>query len=261
MTKQIELSVGDSLKQLEKSLEGLAPAVEAEINSAVKDVAYAAYATIMAKAQAELHSTRQDYIKGLEFIDLGDNNFVISLDGELANHLEDGYPSFNMVPKMLASSKIVEVGSRAGQSWVQSSSPKGNKPSHKFAHVPFERKPFSAEGTSNMADAIKAMTATNSRGRKQKITSIFKDEGGTPLEGKVAIAKSDNPLLNGLVKYQKKYINDKGEETVQSVYINYRTISENGKPWMHPGWKGLKAFEEAEKEIVKQLDQIIKTLL
>lgn len=263
MTKQIEFSVTDSFKKLEKSLENIGPAIESEINAAVKDVAYAAYASIMAKAQAELKSTRQDYIKGLEFIDLGDNNFVLNLDGDVANAIEDGYASFNMLPGMLASTKTVDVGTRSGQSWVQQSKPKEkDKQSHKFAHVPFERKPFSAEGTSNMAEAIQQMTAVNARGRKQKITSVFENESGVPLEGKVAIARSDNPLLDGLVKYQKTYINEStGKKTTQSVYINYRTISENGKPWMHPGWKGLKAFEDAEKEIVKQLDQIIKTML
>jgi hypothetical protein len=76
------------------------------------------------------------------------------------------------------------------------------------------------------------------------------------------MARSENPLLDNLTKYQKTYTNEKtGEKTTQSTYLNYRTISENGKPWSHPGWSGLKAFEEAEKEIVKQLDQIIKTLL
>lgn len=262
MGKQVDFNVTDSLKKLEKSLENIAPSVEDAINAAVKDLAYASYASIVAKAQAELTTTRQDYLNGLDFIDLGGNNFVITLDGDWANSLEEGFSSFDMTSKMLASSKMVEIGNRAGSSWVQTSQPKGKeKETHKFAHVPFERNPTSkAAGTSNMADAIREMTATNAAGMKQKLTSIFKDGSGNPMQGKVAVGKSENPMVDGLTKYQKTYINESGKSTTQSVYINYRTVSENGKPWIHPGFKGLKAFEEAEKEIVKQIDNILRVL-
>lgn len=263
MKKQVEFSIEDSFKKLQKSLEGIGPALEQEINAAVKDAAYAAYASIVAKAQAELNTTREDYLSGLQFIDLGNNEYVITLNGERADSIEDGYPSYNLVPGLLKSTKTVEVGQRAGQSWVQQSQPKGkNKETHKYAHVPLERKVSSVQGTSNLADAIRSMTATNARGRQQKITSLFKDGQGNPIQGKVAVGRSDDPMLDQLVKYQKTTTNpDTGKSRTQSVYINYRTISENGKPWIHKGYAGLHAFEDAEKEIEKQLDNIIRTLL
>lgn len=279
MNKQVTLSLKDSLKKLQKDLESLAPSLESEINQAVKDAAYAAYASIVAKAQKALNSTRQDYLKGLSFEDLGDNSFLISLDGDLANHLEDGYPAFNLVPKMLESKKTVQVGSRSGQPWVQNTKPKGkNKESHRFAHVPLQLHPHSkAAGTSNLADAVKQLTATNLAGFDQKFTQIFKYPDGSVQEGKVAVvrppgsainastpyamAHSPDARLQGLVKYQKIYKNSAGKDTVQSIYINYRTISDKGKPWIHPGFSGVHFFDEAEKELVNQLNQIIKSLL
>jgi hypothetical protein len=242
MADQFKLTIGDSLKKIGQSLENLAPTVESAINEAISDVAINAYVTIMAKANQKLHSTRADYLKGLQFEDLGDNSYLISLDGEWATALEDGFPSFNMTEGLLGSPKAHTA-----------------KDGHKFMHVPIERK-VSAPGGSNMADAIKGLTAQNAAGRKQKITSLFKDDSGNPMTGKVATAKSDNPLLNGLTKYQQVVQTDKGSK-VRSIYINYRTISENGKPWIHPGFGGIHAFEEAEREVVAQLDNIIKDLL
>lgn len=264
--KQVTFSIKDSLEKLKKSLDNVGTHIESEINQSIKDAAYSAYATIVAKAQAELHGTRQDYLKGLDFQELGEEGFLITLDGDWANKLEDGYASYDLRDKMLASNKIVGVGKRSGQPWVQHAKPKTSQEmeggqGHKFAHVPFERKPFSKQGSSNLADGIKQMQAQNMAGKMQKITSLFKDIDGNPLEGKVAIAKSDNPLLDGLVKYQKTYTNEAGKKTTQSIYVNYRTVSEAGKPWIHPGFKGLKAFEEAEKQLMVQIDNIIKTLV
>jgi hypothetical protein len=252
------LDVSQSLKALEKSLEGIAPAVEEQINSAIQDLAHAAYANIVAKAQTELHSTRLDYLKGLEFQQLDDNSYLISLDGAWANKLEDGFPAYNLTEVLLKSQKTVEVGRRTGGPWVQTSE-EGNK----YAYVPFSRQPHTKQAgrMGDMAASIKSMTATNAAGRKQKITSIFKDASGNPLEGKVAIGRSKNPLVDGLVKYQKTYSNAQGKQTSQAVYINYRAVSEVGKPWQHPGFAGIKAFEEAEKMLVDHLNQILRTLL
>ncbi len=266
------------MRKLQKELSGIAPSIEAEVNEAVKGIAHSTYASIVAKAQKELNSTRQDFLKGLDFEDLGDNNYLISLDGDWANHLEDGFPSFNQTPGMLASNKTVEVGSRAGQPWVQQTKPKGkNKESHKFARVPFEQHPHAKTGKgSDMAEAIRNLTATNLAGMDQKLTKIFKNPDGGVAEGKVAVidptgvkagnrpyatGNSSDNKLQGLVKYQKVYKNKNGKDTVSSVYINYRTVSEKGKPWIHPGFKGLKAFEEAEKEVAAQIDKIVSTLL
>lgn len=258
MSKQVEFDVSQMLKDLDRDLKSLSPRLEEEINGAIKDAVYATYAYIQSEAQSKLHSTRQDYLKGLNIEDLGDNSYVISLDSDWANKIEDGWPSFDQTPGMLASKKTVEVGRRSGQPWVH----KSEKDGHKFAYVPFQRSPFSKEAkSSDLASAIKKMVAVNSEGRVQKITKIFNNPDGTAIEGKAVTAKSDNPLLDSLVKYQHVYKDEKtGKETVQSVYINYRCVSEHGKPWINGGYEGLSAFSRAEAELVKNINQIIQTL-
>lgn len=245
---------------LGKSLENLAYEVEEEMNQAIKDTANAAYASIVAKAQQELHSTRQDYIKGLTFEELGNNTYLITLEGDFANALEKGYSGFDVREGMLKSEKVVGVGSRTGQKWVQT-----GKDGHKFAHVPFEHRPHSkAPQAADLNQAIKKLTAKNKMGEDQKFTKIFKDASGRPMEGRVASVKKVDgfPQLDGIAKYQKIYKNETtGKETVQSIYMTFRTVSENGDSWRHPGYQGLHAFDEAEKWVEEQIDNIIKALV
>lgn len=256
MADNLTLSIKDSLERLEKTLLDIPLRLESEFKQAVNDLAHAAHAEIVAEATAKLSSTRQDYLKALQFEQIGPNEYLIHLDSDWAQALESGYPSYDLTEKLLRSKKTVDVGSRSGESWVQQA-----KDGHKFAHVPLEKKPFSkASKHADLAEAIKGMTAKNAKGRSQKLTRIFKGVSGQPLEGKVAIGRSDNPILDGLVKYQKVY-QHKGKETVQSTYINYRTISEIAKHWIHPGFSGVKIFQKAGRKIESEMDKIVRTLL
>ena len=255
-----DISVRVRAEALGKSIENLAAEVEAELNQAIADVANGAYAFIVSKAQQELNTTRMDYLKGLDFQNLGNNTYLIVLDGKFPNSLESGYTSFDVKTGMLESKKIVQVGPRAGQPWVQT-----NKEGKKFAHVPFEHRPFSkAPQVSDLAQAIRKIKVQNQEGLEQKLTKIFRDSTGRPIEGKVATVESVDgfPQLAGLTKYQKIYRNEeKGTETVQSLYMTFRTVSEDGKSWMHPGHPGIHAFEEAELWVQQEIDNIIKTLI
>lgn len=253
------ISIDIKAEELGLSLENMGEAMEKEFNAAVGDVAHMIHANIVAKAQSELGTMRQDYLKDLTFDKIGDNSYIIGLSGEWANKIEDGFSAYNMQEVLLSSNKTVGVGSRAGQKWVQKAKDDG----HKFAHVPFEHKPFSKEAnSSNLADAIKKLTARNMAGKEQKFTQIFKDPKGRPLQGKVASIKDTGVAnLDGLVKYQKVHKGKSGKETTQSIYMTYRTISEAGKAWQHPGFKGLKAFPEAEQAADAAIESILKSFL
>lgn len=253
------ISVNIKADELGLSFENIATAAEAEFNQAIADVAHAVHANIVAQATTKLKALRQDYLKDLTFDKVGENSYVIGLAGEWANKIEDGFPSYDLRSTLLGSNKIVGVGSRSGQPWVQRSP----KDDHKYAHVPFEHKPFSKEAKSqNLADAIKKLTARNMAGKEQKLTQIFKDPNGRPLQGKVASVKDTGVSnLDGLVKYQKVHKNKAGKETTQSIYMTYRTISEASKAWMHPGFSGLKAFPEAEQAAEQMVEQILRSFL
>lgn len=251
-----DISLFMKAKELGKSLEKLAPQVEGELQAAVQNLAFATHASMVAKIQSMRMNpkNRQDYLRGLHFKDLGNDNYLIYLDGEWANKLEDGFGPFNMKDTLLNSQKTVEVGSRAGQPWVQQ-----NAQGKKYAAVPFEHKPYSGDaGSGDLGADIKKMTALNSAGKSQKLTKTFKDIDGNPIAGKVAtVTETDNPNLKGLTKYQHVHASGR----VSSVYMTFRYISENSDGWQHPGHSGYQIFKEAEEYVDAEMGNILKTIL
>jgi hypothetical protein len=243
-------------EQLGKSLENLAPLVEQELNMAVKNVAHAAYTAMVAKMQGMNADpkNRSDYLKALRFKTLGNDQYLIYLDGEAADRLEKGFAAYSIRELMLKSTKTVSVGSRSGKPWVQ----KGAQ-GQKYAHVPFEHKQNDKPSkTGDLATDLKQMTAMNAKGEQQKLSKVFKDIDGNPINGKVAtIKEAFNAKFDNLVKYQ--YVHPSGK--VSSVYMTYRTVSENGKDWRHPGFKGYQIFKEIELVVEQQLQDVIKTIL
>ncbi len=256
-----DIKVSIRAEELGLSLENLAEALEAEFSQAIADLAHATYAKIVASAQEKLNSTSQDYLEGLSFEKLGDNQYVISLDGKFPDALEGGSPAYDMRNTLLNSTSNVSAGSRTGQPWVQIS-----KKGKKFAHVPFKHSPGGSGGATDLAGALKGMEALNqATGRKQRLTKLFKDSSGNPLLGRVAsVAEAPKgfPNLAGVVKYQKAIHNEKtGKSRITSTYLTFRTISENGRSWMQPQKEGLHAFQEAEEFIHGELDRILNYYL
>lgn len=256
-----DINIRLKAEALGKDLDNLSQEAEDTLQEAVRDVVNAGFASIQGSAELELHSTRQDYLKGLSLTEIGENDYLIVLDGKFPNALEEGYSGFDVKQGMLNSKKMVEVGTRTGKPWVQQST----VDQHRFAHVPFQHRPFSKEAKSaDMGAAIRKLKAINKQGIEQKFTQVFKDASGNSLEGKVAMVKKVKgfPDIDRITKYQKLHKNEKtGEETVQSIYMTYRTVSDHGGEWTHPGFSGLHAFDEAEEWMDKEIDNILERLL
>lgn len=251
------LSLEFKAEELGKSLENLGPVLEMELRDAVANLANAAYTAMVAQVQQMSMDpkNRQDYLRGLNLEPIGNDSFLLSLDGEWANKLEQGFPAYDMKPGLLGSNKKVSVGSRAGQDWVRKSA-KGTK----YAAVPFEHKPFSAQNFSSgdLAKDIKKLQAANQSGKMQKLTKVFKDPSGNPLSGKVAsVGATSNPNLAGITKYQ--FVHESGR--VSSVYLTYRMVSSNSAGWQHPGFAGYGLFKKVEEYVDSELENIVNTLL
>lgn len=249
-----DLSIRISAQKLGKSLENLSKEVEEGIQGAVKNLANTAYASMVAQVQASSMSptNRQDMLRGLQFMDLGDNTYLIYLDGDWANKLEDGFGSYSIKDELLKSKKKVAVGERAGQDWVRKS-----KAGKKYAAVPFEHKPYAAQA-GDLDSEIKKMKAFNRQGEMQDITQTFFDNFGKPIAGKVASVKNaDHPFLQGLTKYQ--HVSESGN--VSSIYMTYRMVHQDSPGWQHPGFGGFHFFDKAEQEIEKELENIVKAFL
>lgn len=243
-------------EELGKSLENIAPQIEAELRGAVENLANATYAAIIAKIQGMSvdPKNRQDYLKALKFETIGDSTWLIYLDGDWASKLEEGFSSYSIKDALLKSEKVVTVGSRAGQPWVRKS-----KKGKKYAAVPFEHKPSGGKMSGDLSQDIKKILVKNRAGEEQSITKIFKDLGGKPIHGKVATAGKipGQPNLSGLTKYQ--FVHTSGK--VSSVYMTYRMVGEDSPGWQHPGHPGYQLFSEAQQYVENELKNILNTLL
>lgn len=259
MATKGDFEVNLDSKELAKLIESHGEQAVKQLKTAIKDLATATYASITANAQKKLKSTRQSYLQGLSFQSIGTDQYLISLETPYSNMIEDGWDPYNMKDRLLGSRKTVQVGSRAGQPWVQR-----GKENQRYAHVPFEKQPFSkvAQGSDDMLSALREFKVENQRGRKQKFTSIFKDDSGKPLEGKVATVKSSIPGLENVTKYQKVYKNQKtGKQSTSSVYLSFKTISDKSPAhkWQNKGYAGAKFFKDAERMVDKELKNILKS--
>lgn len=250
-----DLNVQLIAAELGKSLEDASEKVTAELNSAIRDLAHAAHANIIAHVQGSSMNpkNRQDYLKALKFQEIGDNSYVIYLDGEWPTKLEEGFEAYDMKEVLLSSDKTVGVGPRSGEPWVRT-----NKDGGKYAAVPFEHKPHSKQG-GDLAKDIKSIFAKNRQGKEQKITKTFTDDFGKPIAGKVASVRGEGipDNLQGLTKYQ--HVSKSGR--VSSIYMTFRMVSEKSTGWMHPGHPGYHYFKKVEQELEKELENIITTLL
>lgn len=251
-----DISLKLAAAKLGKSLDLLGSQLESELNAAVKNLAASAYASMMANIQQSKSSskTKQEYARGLKFENLGENTYMIHLEGDWANKIEEGFGSYSIRELLLNSTKTVQVGSRSGEKWVRI-----GKQGQKYASVPFEHglSTVGAKG-GDLGTDIKQMFAKNLQGKNQPLRQIFKDLEGNPLAGKVAtITDAINDKFQGLTKYQ--YVHPSGKVT--SLFTTYRTVSENGKDWQHPGYGGRKLFSEAEKFIRDELENIVKEIL
>lgn len=241
-------------ERLGKTLENLSSFVEDELNGAVRNLANAAYASISAQLQQRSGKTKADMAKALRLDTIGPNSYMIHLEGDWANRLEEGYGPYSIRDLLMNSKKIVQVGSRAGEPWVQTS-----KSGSKFAHVPFEHG-LNTVGAKygDLGTDIKQMFAKNSKGKSQSLRKTFKDLEGNPLSGKVAtINDAINDKFQNLVKYQ--YVHPSGKVT--SLFMTYRTVSTAGKDWIHPGSPGLQLFKQAQQFIETELENIVNTIL
>lgn len=258
-THMITLDFKDALKKFQKDVEQLTPALRAEANAAVADVAAGVYSFGVGQVQAKLEGTRRtDYLAGLKLNKTGDAEWTISLEGKDALAIENRGASFDMRSAMLKSKSLVSKGSRMGQPWVQLS----KVDQHKYAHVPFNKTPGMKGAPANSAEIISGLRARTMQGHKQSLDKIFKDFNGNALSGNVASVKRTGiDSYDGITKYQTVELGPTGKKSVHSEYLVFRTVSENSpKGWIIPGRPGFNLFEKLGTYASEKIEEIASVL-
>lgn len=225
--------------------------VEQDIKKSVGQLAAMTHGKVVERAQAELHTSRKDYLDSLGFEEISPGVWVISV-GEKGMFVEEGIgANTDMKPDLLANNTKI------------------SKEGYKYKAIPFDYgKPPSqmSAGTQKLVADIK----NNLRRERVPFKKIEYNSDGSPKVGKLhefnmggpRLGKGNTPALKGLSIYQT--ITKTGN--VRRDILTFRTVSSgpgsSGK-WIHPGIEAKKyldwALEWATREWEQQvLPEIIK---
>ena len=240
----MEININLRAKQLGVDLYKVSDAMVQNFNEALKNLAKATYAEMVEQAKQTLVTSREDYLKDLEFDEIGKNTYMIWLEGA-SNYIEDGWNPFNQVPGLVNGPKS-----------------KSSKSGYRYNIVPFRHQPYAkSKAKANVQDLRTALQGVI---KTHGLKKIFKKEDGTPKTGIVAkVTGLGMENLEGVVKIQGQY-----DKAVQSMYYTFRGVSNDpqsktmreGK-WKHPGYGGFKLFEKTSAFLEKEVDKIILKIL
>jgi len=222
-------------------LDDIAKEQEKAIQEALKGLAMSTYDDIVTMAQDSLYTSRQDYIKSLDFERAGNKLFVISIKEPGINY-EEGWKSFDEKPGLLNGPKA-----------------RVTKDGHRYNIIPFQHRPSSKVRHPRLAQTGYYDQLRQTVSQMEKVTPReIRDRSGRVVGSVVAKArKGIEGYTAGMVKIEKQY-----NERRQYTYMTFRGVSDNSSPdsWIHPGYKGLKAFDVAEKMVEDRIDQIISVI-
>lgn len=204
-----------------------------------QEVVKAAHMEIVDLAKKRLHSTRNLYIGGLSIDKVSRYEYTVTLNGTVANMLENGCSAFDMKQGLLKSSKA-KMGKNG-----------------KYITVPFMFRTSAASSTSSLPGQILPRAIYNlireSPARSKEtdeviVSSITGSQIGKKFDPKPKIVEIDNKagtyipkssIYAGLQRIQNK-------ETGKSTYNTFRRVSDSSDAmsWIHPGLPALNLMDE-----------------
>lgn len=211
--------------------------MESKMEKISKAVISDAYDEAVRLAGERLKTSRSDYIKGLDYYPLGDGSWVLELQGEQANTIENGWAAFNAKEALLngPNAKVSETTGR------------------RYNVVPFDRTPknmpIDTKGMRTMKDAVQKLI------RNKGLDRIFRDDSGNDMEGivkSITGSETDNPMIKNLSRIQTSV---KGK--TRSTFVTFVGVGEDSTGWDHPSYAGAKIFPDIEKFIMDAVTEIL----
>jgi hypothetical protein len=223
---------------------------EQAITDGVAKLAAMTHAKVLQLANEDLHSTRKLYTDNLDFKQISDGVWVVTLD-EPAMFIEEGRQSGSMVDDLLKNnSKVSKDGNR-------------------YKVIPFEHSKPQSQQTKFSQD----LTSQIKRQLKSQNIPFKKLEynaDGSPRIGKLhtmdlpsahPTEKASHPALHGLTIYQTKTASG----NVRRDIMTFRVVSDKSKrenKWVHPGLEAKHYFEKAWEDCQRTWeDEILPEIL
>lgn len=251
---------------------------ESVIQGVLSDVMTAARDKWVTLAGQRLHSTRRDYIDGIEEVEVDGLTASIALVGAIAHRIEEGVGAYDMHDTLLGPAVPV-VAPGSGQKGKHDILDKDGKPTGKYWRViPFRHQTpgsIGQGGGAPMGSAYSGHAAVENAGKLgKKIYAAAKKLGastGMPgqktnwgdrlpegLAPKLA-AHHTTDIYAGMVKLSKPY-GDAGKS--QNTYMTFRIITDNQpEKFLHPGTEGVHIVDEVEKYIEQVASAAFSALL
>lgn len=216
---------------------------ESQIQVVLEDIADAARNHWIKVAGAGLTRTRQDYISGIQSVEMKEGVAVIQLVGVMPNLIEQGMPAMDMHDTLLGPNvPTVPVGERGKHQ---------RKDGGFYRAIPFRHATPTANGVTgapmgSQYDGHAAVADARALGRAvynkaKKLEGSTSQPGGRTkwgdrLPGGLAPKlkphhKSD--IFAGMVRLEKTY-----KKATQSSYMTFRTISTGSDGWIRPRTEG-----------------------
>lgn len=238
----IKIDIGTNIDEIGKSVDELSQQMVKDVQTAVGQLSRNVENEAIRLAQERLFSTSNHYIQSIKREQVGDNVWVISIDDEFSEHLENGFNGFDMKPGFLKSDKA-----------------KKDKDGNSYLDVPIQQHPFSKQKSStkvtDMRSAVESVLKDNNV--KKRVEEFDANSKGLSRYGNVTrFSNIKDRRVAGLVK-----ITPPGSKSGQ--YLLFRRVSKNSPQdsWNHPGYQGANIFPDLEKYAKKQLDVILKNIL
>jgi hypothetical protein len=234
---------------------------QAAVNEIVAQTAIDAFEQAKVYAMSRLDTTARQYTDALEFSQVAPGIFSVGLREE-AKHLEEGYGGFDMKPGLLKNAKKVSKLGFRYRSIPMEQKGKGKPGTTRgdmLRDLRTLRKAFGDKGITKNASgkAILGKALTFNRNSLGRWSASGAGAGALPKQELGQMPIHEN--LSGVVKYQFQYKSGK----VGSQFVVFRTVSENpnakGK-WKHPGFGGIRAFNDLENWVIRQLETKLREL-
>ena len=209
-------------------------------NAVTKALTMEVYRNWIEAAKINLHSTRNQYIRGLVIAEEGKFTNTITLTGKLNNMVEEGVPAFDMKTGLLKSEKVRYT--TAGKRYIT---------------IPFRFATPEALGESEAFDNVLPQEIYDIvKDFKPKVTSNDSSNVGydvlkeQDIPEEYRVPKTRKSVLNEVMnrtfdEYTHKSSIFAGiqkdamtyENAQQSSYVSFRRVSENSDPmsWIHTG--------------------------
>jgi hypothetical protein len=220
------------------------------LSRAMEDLAAMSYSKVVELAQAQLHTTRQEYLNNLSYEQAGPTLWTVTLKSK-AMWIEEGMPRHEMIDDLLKNAKVSKKGTL-------------------YKVIPFPIKGASQTAAAAMPIRMAAMGALrrakiNMRDIERevdgrpKIGTLHKlDVMGSPIKTAEGIYQGHGPVGNvrqgatGIPFLQNMRVMQRmiggANGNIQRTAMTFRVVSSLHKGsgrWMHPGVKAKKLMDQA----------------